>query len=91
MIAAATARGIATKLNTNFSLPFDAARAERLVRAGLTTLTVSIDGAHQPTYERYRVRGDLETVEVALVIRSQRPHGVADRIENAHCQAPLRA
>jgi MoaA/NifB/PqqE/SkfB family radical SAM enzyme len=62
MIAAATARGIATKLNTNFSLPFDAARADRLVRAGLTTLTVSIDGATQESYARYRVRGDLATV-----------------------------
>lgn len=62
MIASATARGIATKVNTNFSLPFDAPRAERLVRSGLTTLTVSIDGARQATYERYRVRGDLQTV-----------------------------
>ena len=31
MIAAATARGIATTVSTNFSLPFDAARAEPLV------------------------------------------------------------
>ncbi len=62
MVAEATARGIATKVNTNFSLPFDAERAERLIAAGLTTLTVSIDGAHQPTYEQYRVRGDLQTV-----------------------------
>ncbi|MDX2168390.1 MAG: radical SAM protein [Deltaproteobacteria bacterium] len=62
MVAAASARGIGTKLNTNFSVPFDAARAARLVRAGLTTLTVSIDGARQATYERYRVRGDLERV-----------------------------
>jgi MoaA/NifB/PqqE/SkfB family radical SAM enzyme len=62
MIAAATARGIGTKLNTNFSLPFDAAKAERLIAAGLTTLTVSIDGARQATYEQYRVRGDLRTV-----------------------------
>jgi pyruvate-formate lyase-activating enzyme len=62
MIAEATARGIATKVNTNFSLPFDAEKAERLITAGLTTLTVSIDGARQPTYEQYRVRGDLDTV-----------------------------
>jgi hypothetical protein len=62
MIAAATARGIATKLNTNFSLPFDDTRARRLVRAGLTTLTVSIDGAGQESYARYRVRGELAAV-----------------------------
>ena len=62
MIEAASARGIATTINTNFSVPFDRARAERLVASGLTELTVSIDGAHQATYEQYRVRGDLERV-----------------------------
>lgn len=41
MIAETTARGIATRVNTNFSVPFDAARAERLVAAGLKVLTVS--------------------------------------------------
>lgn len=62
MIAEATARGIATKVNTNFSVPFDDAKAERLIAAGLTMLTVSIDGARQGTYEQYRVRGDLQRV-----------------------------
>jgi hypothetical protein len=62
MIEAASARGIGTTINTNFSVPFDRARAERLVAAGLTELNVSVDGAHQATYEQYRVRGDLERV-----------------------------
>lgn len=62
MIAEATARGISTKVNTNFDVPFDAARAERLVAAGLKVLTVSIDGARQETYEAYRVGGDLQRV-----------------------------
>lgn len=62
MIAEATGRGIATRMNTNFSLPFDAAKAERLIATGLTTLTVSIDGTKQRTYEQYRVHGNLETV-----------------------------
>ena len=62
MIEAASARGISTLISTNFSVPFDAARAERLVRSGLTVLGVSIDGARQESYERYRVGGDLETV-----------------------------
>jgi MoaA/NifB/PqqE/SkfB family radical SAM enzyme len=76
MIAAATARGIGTKLNTNFSVPFDAARADRLVRAGLTTLTVSIDGARQDSYQRYRVRGDLATVlhNCRLIADAKRRH-----------------
>jgi MoaA/NifB/PqqE/SkfB family radical SAM enzyme len=62
MIEEATARGISTTVSTNFSLPFDEARAERLVRSGLTVLGVSIDGARQESYERYRVGGDLAKV-----------------------------
>jgi pyruvate-formate lyase-activating enzyme len=62
MIREASDRGISTTVSTNFSIPFDAERAERLVASGLQTLGVSIDGAQQETYEQYRVRGDLETV-----------------------------
>jgi MoaA/NifB/PqqE/SkfB family radical SAM enzyme len=62
MIEAATARGISSLISTNFSVPFDAERAERLVASGLTILGVSLDGARQETYEQYRVRGNLETV-----------------------------
>lgn len=62
MIRAATDRGIGTVISTNFSFPFDDARAEELVRSGLTTLGVSIDGAQQDTYEQYRVGGDLAMV-----------------------------
>jgi Radical SAM superfamily/Iron-sulfur cluster-binding domain len=62
MIEEAHTRGIHTTISTNFSIPFDAERAERLVASGLTVLGVSIDGARQDTYEQYRVRGDLETV-----------------------------
>jgi pyruvate-formate lyase-activating enzyme len=62
MIGEAHARGISTTISTNFSIPFDAARAERLVASGLTQLGVSIDGARQESYEQYRVKGKLETV-----------------------------
>ena len=62
MIAEATQRGISTLLSTNFSIPFDAARAERLVASGLTVMGVSIDGATQESYATYRVRGQLERV-----------------------------
>jgi MoaA/NifB/PqqE/SkfB family radical SAM enzyme len=62
MVEEAHARGISTTISTNFSFPFDAARAERLVASGLTVLGVSIDGARQDTYERYRVGGKLERV-----------------------------
>lgn len=74
MIEAATARGISSLISTNFSVPFDAERAEQLVAAGLTVLGVSLDGARQETYEKYRVRGDLETVlrNVRLVAEAKR-------------------
>jgi pyruvate-formate lyase-activating enzyme len=62
MIAAAAGRGIATTVSTNFSIPFTAADAERLVRSGLTVLGVSIDGARQESYEQYRKRGSLDLV-----------------------------
>jgi len=62
MIVEAHARGLSTMFNTNFSMPFDAARAEALVRSGLTILGVSIDGARQASYEQYRVKGRLDLV-----------------------------
>lgn len=62
MIGEATRRGISTLISTNFSVPFDAARAEALVRAGLTTMGVSLDGTTQETYATYRVRGQLDRV-----------------------------
>ena len=62
MIREASDRGISTIVSTNFSIPFDAERAERLVTSGLQVLGVSIDGARQEIYEQYRRRGDLETV-----------------------------
>jgi len=62
MVAQARARGIWTIVNTHFSMPVDAARAEALIASGLNELVVSIDGATQRTYERYRRRGRLAQV-----------------------------
>ena len=62
IVAAASARGIATRVNTNLSVAMTADDAERLVASGLTDLFVSVDGATQEVYERYRVGGDLGRV-----------------------------
>jgi hypothetical protein len=62
MIREAVAYGIATSTSTNLSFPFNEARAERLVSSGLHVLGVSIDGAQQETYEKYRRGGDLDLV-----------------------------
>jgi pyruvate-formate lyase-activating enzyme len=79
MIEAASRRAIATTINTSFSVPFDRARAERLIGSGLTELTVSIDGTSQQTYEQYRVRGDLQRVlhNCRLVAEARRRIGHA--------------
>src|SRR5206468_3932305 len=72
-------RGISTVVCTNFSLPFDEARAERLVRSGLKLLGVSIDGSRQDVYEQYRVHGDLDLVtrNCRLVTEAKRRLGSA--------------
>jgi hypothetical protein len=62
MIRMASDRGISTIISTNFSLPFDEERAEKLVASGLALFGVSLDGAWQESYEQYRVGGNLETV-----------------------------
>ena len=62
MVEEAHRHGLSTTISTNFSFPFDAARAEQLVTAGLDVLGVSIDGARQESYEGYRKRGNLEQV-----------------------------
>jgi len=74
MIAQATARGVSSLISTNFSVPFDAEKAEQLVRSGLTVLGVSLDGARQETYEKYRVYGKLDTVlrNCRLVLEAKR-------------------
>jgi len=77
MIRLASTRGISTVVSTNFSMPFDASRATELVSSGLATLGVSIDGARQETYEKYRVRGNLERAlnNVRLVTEAKRTLG----------------
>jgi MoaA/NifB/PqqE/SkfB family radical SAM enzyme len=79
MVRLAAAKGISTVVSTNFSVPFDRNRARRLVSSGLGTLGVSIDGSRQESYEKYRVRGNLERVldNVRLVNEAKRELGSA--------------
>jgi len=80
MIGEAHARGLATTISTNFSIPFDAEKAEQLVRSGLTVLGVSIDGARQESYEQYRVGGSLKRVldNCRLVVEAKRRLGATN-------------
>lgn len=46
-------------LNTN-GLAFNAKRIAELLKAGITRIIISVDGATRETYERIRVRGDWD-------------------------------
>jgi MoaA/NifB/PqqE/SkfB family radical SAM enzyme len=61
-----------TFTSTNLSMPIDS--AESIVESGLDYMTLSIDGATQPVYERYRRKGDL-----ALVLENARKLAAAKR------------
>lgn len=61
MIAYAHAKGIGTKISSNFHL-IDEERAKMLVSSGLDHLVIPLDGATQNSYEKYRVGGDFNLV-----------------------------
>ena len=50
-----------TRISTNLNI-LSEENAEKLVTSGLDYLTLSIDGASQETYSRYRVGGDFDKV-----------------------------
>lgn len=62
MVAYAHSRGIATFFPTSLSLDLSPQYAEELVRSGLDSMYVSLDGASPETYSRYRIGGHFETV-----------------------------
>ncbi len=52
-----------TRLDTSFSAKdYDAGFFDKLIASGLDELTVSVDGATQETYEKYRINGDFNRV-----------------------------
>ena len=48
--------------STNLSVPIDETRVYAIVESGLDSMRMSIDGATQETYAKYRVKGDLDLV-----------------------------
>jgi len=61
MIRYASERKISVQLSSNLNY-FNEEMAEQAVASGLTRLLVSVDGATQETYEKYRCGGRLEVV-----------------------------
>lgn len=71
MIRYAKGKGIDIILSTNLSMKLTGDYIERLVRSGLDTLVVSLDGATENTYKKYRRGGDFALVRENM-LRTQR-------------------
>jgi radical SAM protein with 4Fe4S-binding SPASM domain len=69
IIEYASSSGCATTVHSNFNV-FDYSMAEEAVSSGLTHIYLSIDGATQQTYEKYRSGGELARVieNVKLIV-----------------------
>lgn len=74
MIRIAHDKGLATIISSNFSVPFDKERAEKLVASGLSTIGAGIDGAHQNSLEQYRVGSNFELImeNIKLLVEAKR-------------------
>ncbi|MBN2461800.1 MAG: SPASM domain-containing protein [Candidatus Cloacimonetes bacterium] len=59
MIAYASQAGLFTLASSNANVPME---ADALIKTGLDSLIISLDGATQETYNRYRINGKLATV-----------------------------
>ena len=66
MISYARQRGIKVLCSTNGQLLAQDGRAEEVIRSGLDTLIIAMDGISQETYQLYRERGSLESVLEAV-------------------------
>lgn len=61
IIGYTTESGVGSTIHSNFNL-FSEKMAEHCVHSGLTHIYLSIDGATQESYEKYRVKGKLDQV-----------------------------
>ena len=68
---------IATIISTNLNKPLTAEMAEAIVRSGLDTMIVSLDGVTQEVYEQYRIAGHLDRVlaNLRLIVETKRRLG----------------
>ena len=82
MIAYARNKGVKVVSSTNGHLFARQEHADRLVRSGLDSIIFAIDGVTQPSYERFRHGGNLETVLQGI-------RTVADRKKALGSRTPL--
>jgi radical SAM protein with 4Fe4S-binding SPASM domain len=73
MIAYAHKKKIVTSISTNFHF-LSEKLAEQLILSGLDILVLSIDGASQESFEKYRVGGDFAKVmdNIAVLVRKKK-------------------
>ena len=62
MIEYSNKKNIGTMFPTNLSVPLSEGQAEKLVKAGLDMIMVSLDGATKETYSVFRVGGNFDLV-----------------------------
>lgn len=99
MIAEASRRGIRTQTHTNGILLSKKDIADRLVEAGLSMITIGIDGADEETYSRMRRGGSLvdveagvrSIVEIRKKRRSKKPRIIAECLLSNQSLDQLRA
>jgi radical SAM protein with 4Fe4S-binding SPASM domain len=77
MVRYAKSRNLGTSLSSNMSIALSDERIDELIGSGLEYLCLSIDGATQEAYARYRRRGDLELVlaNVRRLVKRRRELG----------------
>lgn len=76
-LAYANKANMATIISTNLNKPLTPEMAEQLVRSGLDSLIISLDGTTQEVYEVYRVGGHLDRVldNIRLLVRKKKELG----------------
>ncbi|NQT88309.1 radical SAM protein [bacterium] len=75
MVAACTARNIATVTSTNGHFLQTPEEAEAIVDAGLGALVIAIDGSDQDTYESFRRSGNIhKVIRCATLVEEAKAH-----------------
>ena len=74
MIGYAHKHHIVTCVSTNFTV-FSEAAAEKMIASGLDEIILSVDGASQETYEKYRIGGDFNKVVENISMPREKKEG----------------
>ncbi len=82
MIAYAQSKNVGTNMSSNLVIAHDH-HLDGLIDAGLEHLTVSVDGADEESYQKYRVRGKFDRVieNMAKLVEKKKKKGKGPFIE----------